>query len=824
MCGAINDFFAEYNFYFHLPFYTMRKFVLSLFLILNMLAGHATHIVGGFISYRYLSGTTYRVTLTIYRDCNSATPFDGSPGSTTDAIVGLFANGSSFPDDVLSLTNPQITQILAPTNNPCLQTNSNVCVEQGVYTTTVTLPSANTGYTLIHERCCRNGSVNNIFNPGDQGAVYSAYIPPTNPFQNSSPTFNNLPPLFVCVNAPLVFDYSASDVDNDVLRYSLCTPSNGGTPTAPAPNPPAGPPYQDIPWESGYSQNNMLGGSQPLVIDSITGVLTGTPPSQGQFVVGVCVSEYRNGVLISTYLRDYQLNVTQCNIPIGNIPSTNIDPVTGIGTYVIACNNTTVTFQNNTYNPPPTSTPLDFEWDFGDPTTTSDISTQQFPTYTYPDTGTYLVTLRVNKGSGSTGCGDTTFAFVKIYSSGNSNFSNGNTCPGAPMTFIDQSTTPYGTVTEWLWLFGDSLNSTSTQQNPANTYLSPGIFNVTLISTNSFGCKDTLVKSVVVFEAGVSNFSYTPPCIFQPVTFTSTQPAKVAAYSWTFSDGTNSTSSNPTFTYTNPGIYPVKLVAQSQDGCIDSTTKLIEVQTAVTAVVDSATNACVGFPVQLNASGGLYYSWSPPDDLSDPLSASPVTQLVGNTTYQVIVSNDCFADTAFTTVIVRPIPTVNAGNDTTIYRDTYVLLSGSTDGINYFWNPSKWIDEPFNLNSKAQPEESTWYELFATNEWGCSNKDSVLITVIPYDILDVPTGFSPNGDGVNDVFRIARWLNVARIDEFAVYNRWGQKVFSTTNIEEGWNGTYKNERADLGVYVWFLSAQTKDGKQVLRKGNVTLLR
>ncbi len=152
------------------------------------------------------------------------------------------------------------------------------------------------------------------------------------------------------------------------------------------------------------------------------------------------------------------------------------------------------------------------------------------------------------------------------------------------------------------------------------------------------------------------------------------------------------------------------------------------------------------------------------------------------------------------------------------------MLSGSTDGINYFWNPSKWIDEPFSLTSKAQPEESTWYELFATNEWGCSNKDSVLITVIPYDILDVPTGFSPNGDGVNDVFRIARWLNVARIDDFAVYNRWGQKVFSTTNIEEGWNGTYKNERADLGVYVWFLSAQTKDGKQVLRKGNVTLLR
>ncbi len=805
----------------------MRKIsaiCLVCFSLLSVFPLYATHIVGGYISYRFLSGTTYRVTLTIYRDCNSQTPFDGTPGATTDAIVGLFQNGNSFPDQVLQLTNPIITQIQAPTNNPCLQTNSDVCVEQGVYTTTVTLPNAITGYTLIHERCCRNSTINNVFNPGDQGAVYSAYIPPTNPFQNTSPTFNNLPPLFVCVNAPWVFDYSASDADGDVLRYSLCTPSNGGTPTDPAPNPPAGPPYADVPWESGYSQNNMLGGTQPLTIDSVTGVITGTPNTQGQFVVGVCVSEYRNGVLISTYLRDYQLNVTQCNIPVGNIPSTNIDPATGVGTYIIACNNTTVTFQNNSYNPPPTSTPLTFEWDFGDPTTSSDVSTQQYPTYTYPDTGTYFVTLRVNKGSGSAGCGDTTFALVKIYSSGSSAFTNTNTCPNAPMTFVDQSTTPYGTVSEWLWLFGDSLNTSSTQQNPAHTYSAAGSYNVTLISTNSFGCKDTLVKPVVVFEAGVSNFTYTPPCIFQPVTFTSTQPAKVATYNWTLSDGSNSGSPNPVYTYNTPGIFQVKLVAVSQDGCVDSTTKLIEVQTPLVAVVDSAINACAGFPVQLNASGGLYYSWSPANNLNDPFSASPVTQVAGNTTFTVIVSNDCFSDTATTNVQVRPLPTVNAGNDTTIYRDTYVWLSGSTDGISYFWNPSKWIDEPFNLNSKAQPRETIWYELFATNEWGCTAKDSVLITVISLNLLDLPTAFSPNNDGVNDVFRIARWLNVERIDEFAVYNRWGQKVFSTNNMEDGWNGTVKNEKADMGVYVWMVTGLSKDGKDILEKGNVTLLR
>ena len=100
----------------------------------------------------------------------------------------------------------------------------------------------------------------------------------------------------------------------------------------------------------------------------------------------------------------------------------------------------------------------------------------------------------------------------------------------------------------------------------------------------------------------------------------------------------------------------------------------------------------------------------------------------------------------------------------------------------------------------------------------------MLITVISLNLLDLPTAFSPNNDGVNDVFRIARWLNVERIDEFAVYNRWGQKVFSTNNIEDGWNGTVKNEKADMGVYMWMVTGLTKDGKDILEKGNVTLLR
>ena len=100
----------------------------------------------------------------------------------------------------------------------------------------------------------------------------------------------------------------------------------------------------------------------------------------------------------------------------------------------------------------------------------------------------------------------------------------------------------------------------------------------------------------------------------------------------------------------------------------------------------------------------------------------------------------------------------------------------------------------------------------------------MLITVVPHTELLIPTGFSPNGDGVNDEFKVVRSLNIDKLIEFAVFDRWGEKVFSTDNIDEGWDGTHQGRPSPLGVYVWMVMAETKDGQQITKKGNVTLLR
>lgn len=810
-----------------MPFYKhMKKYYLLLlaaFLSFSFLKGN--HIAGGYVSYNYLGGNQYQIQLIMWRDCNSTTVFDGvefidNTGqlNVTPAILNIF-NGSNAWIDSIDMGAPVVTTINPPTSNPCLTNTAGVCMEQGVYTRNYTFPSGASAFTIAYVRCCRNGSVTNLFDPSNEGAVYQATIPPTNTTPNSGPAFNALPPLFVCVNAPLVFDYSANDADGDVLRYSLCTPYSGGSPTNPVPFPPPNPPFPAINWQTGYSTANLLGGTPALAIDSVTGILTGTPNTIGQFVVGVCVSEYRNGVFIGSYLRDYQLNVTQCDAPFANIPSTDINPSTGIGTYVTNCNNKFVQFQNNSQPITPQTT---YQWNFGDPTTTTDVSTQQIPSYTYPDTGTYSVELIVSKVTANGPCSDTTYALVKILPNGNADFNAQSVCPNSPNQFTDLSTTPYGVVNGWTWYFGDG--GTDNVQNPVYTYVAGGTYNAMLVMTTDLGCIDTAVKQVFIYPGNNSDFSYTPPCIFQPVTFSLGNGSNVVNYNWTLSDGSTSTQPIVTYTYNTGGTFPVTLAVTSLNGCQDTTTKLITVQEPVTAVVDTAANACAGFPVQLNASGGLYYQWYPEEGLSDPQSSSPVATLDSNTVFTVVVSNDCFSDTTTALVIVRPLPLVDAGADTTIYKDTYASLHGTTDGVQYFWNPSTWLDEPFNLDTKAEPQETQWYELWAINQYGCSNKDSILITVEHYDVMDIPTGFSPNGDGVNDIFRIARWLNIAELQEFAVFNRWGQKIFTTNNIEAGWDGTANSKKADMGVYAWFVIARTADGKQLLRRGNVTLLR
>jgi len=140
------------------------------------------------------------------------------------------------------------------------------------------------------------------------------------------------------------------------------------------------------------------------------------------------------------------------------------------------------------------------------------------------------------------------------------------------------------------------------------------------------------------------------------------------------------------------------------------------------------------------------------------------------------------------------------------------------------WTPNYAIDDQYSFTPTVRPMKTTMYNVRLRDNRGCVTNDSVLVIVDGKTLLMLPTGFSPNGDGVNDGFGIVRYSNIESLDYFNIYNRWGELVFSTDDINKRWDGTYKGEKAPLATYVWYVRANTYDGEKVLESGNITLIK
>lgn len=311
-----------------------KSLFITLFISLNF-SLNAAHIIGGEMTYRCLGNDDYEITMTLYRDCNGVgADFDGVAGSIIDATVTIFRGTQII--GVENLVSPSIS--LIGLDNEC-QNLDYLCVEKGVYIFTVNLPPIAESYHISYQRCCRNNTLINIIEPESTGATFTVEInQDAQNTCNSSPVFNELPPIFIPINDTLKLDLSATDLDNDELRYSFCAPYDGGgtlgtNPTDPpnsatminglAPDPDAPPPYDNVLYLlPTYSAIEPIPG---LTIDTLTGEVMGlTNTIIGQFLIGVCIEEYRNGVLLSTTRREIQLNVGDCFLtPVKEIDTKN---------------------------------------------------------------------------------------------------------------------------------------------------------------------------------------------------------------------------------------------------------------------------------------------------------------------------------------------------------------------------------------------------------------------------------------------------------------------------------------------------------------------
>ncbi len=300
--------------------------MVAITVLLCLAANHlqATHLMGGELTYSYdgdgPDGKFYTVNLIIYRYCDNT---NGTPAPLDQSmLLGIYFNSLSgapgsldwYLTESIPLSSTEFVTASTANSNCSFQTTA--CIQKGVYNATIYLPDNISGYHLIVERCCRNGNIINLDNPGDAGMTFYAFVPPG--IINSSPQIADVSAPYVCTGDTVTVVNNAYDPDGDSLVYSFVVPYNGYSSTLdPVPDPQfSNNPYQlpipDVTYASGYSQAQILGAGGSTFINSSSGLTKYFFPQQGFYVVAIEIKEYRNGVLISSTRRDLQFVSIAC--------------------------------------------------------------------------------------------------------------------------------------------------------------------------------------------------------------------------------------------------------------------------------------------------------------------------------------------------------------------------------------------------------------------------------------------------------------------------------------------------------------------------------
>ena len=544
----------------------------------------AKHIIGGEMTYRFVSTdgikNTYEFTLVVFRDCDS-----GGGQLDQTARIGIYKgsfNNAVFFDKKDAPISP--IQNVPPVVPPCADASqvNNACVQRGTYVFTLSLPiDSLDSYFVVYQRCCRTEQITNITTPDQYGATYMAEVTPlAQALQSSSPTFNNYPPTFICNNFDLNFDHSATDIDGDSLVYFFCTPFTGGGSggggngcNSPTPNPACGPPFNYINFAGVYTQQSPMGGNPTVSVDSLTGQLYGTPSTLGQFVVGICVQEYRNGQLIGSILRDFQFNVVDCNPTV--VAAVQADMVTGPQEFLVKrCGPKVVTVLNGS---PQTPDLVSWQWEFDLGNGNTYISGAWNATFILPDYGTYTGRLYLNR---NLSCEDTAFITLHAYPGSDAGFAfDWDICSESPVVFADTSKTgSSGGIIERYWVF-NTLSDTLYEANPEVLFPSHGNYPVKLVIIDADGCRDTMQQSVdwnpqpppEIPQLNVQRICLPDVAVFNEL---SSMDLTGSTVTWDFGDGTRSTELNPQHTYEDPGQYDVNVRIQTPFDCISTDTFL----------------------------------------------------------------------------------------------------------------------------------------------------------------------------------------------------------------------------------------------------------
>jgi gliding motility-associated-like protein len=253
----------------------------------------------------------------------------------------------------------------------------------------------------------------------------------------------------------------------------------------------------------------------------------------------------------------------------------------------------------------------------------------------------------------------------------------------------------------------------------------------------------------------------------------------------------------------------------------------VTVRSISTFSISPPDDVCRNNNLQLFASGGDIYSWTPAASLNNATIANPVATPSTTTLYSVQITDTICHNTGnlSTTVTVLQLPVVTASRSNDIDCSISQSQLSANGASTYSWSPGTTLNNPNSQNPVATPLTTTTYIVTGTDASGCSNSANVIVKVsaAANGGYLMPTAFTPNGDGLNDCYRIQHWGTITQL-EFSIYNRWGERIFFTTDPGKCWDGTYKGVRQDPAVFVYMVKAKTTCQPEVFRKGTFALIR
>jgi gliding motility-associated-like protein len=460
-------------------------------------------------------------------------------------------------------------------------------------------------------------------------------------------------------------------------------------------------------------------------------------------------------------------------------------------------------------------------WSFGDGNT--DIA--QTVNYVYNTVNTFNTFL---VATDQFGCRDTAFEDIVVLPSPIASFTVSQTCQNNPMLFNgDDASTA---LPLFYWNFGDgSPEEIDADTTTSHIYQNSGEYNVRLIVTGLANCSDTIIQTVTVNPNPQASFNVNNVCLGLPAQFSDASTVSqgtISSWAWSFGDGNNAPTQNASNTYNATGNYTITLLVQTDNGCVDSVQKQVSVfENPVFSFTTTA--ACFGesngsaTATPSNGAEPYSFSWQ-----NGQATNTANNLLSGNYTVTVTDANGCTV--SGTAIVGQPIaPLIISA-----IPDSFSIGFGDTVSFNitnnYYPEIQYSISPNYNLicnncNSVfAYPNQTTTYQISASDSNGCSAQTEVTVTVTEKYVLYIPNVFTPDGNGTNDYVKV----NARGVKTFywVIFNRWGEKVFESNDINIAWDGTYKGKLLNSDVYVYKVQLSYITGKMVEQKGSISILK